>query len=96
MRARHPLSGRKFLFVNAAFTSHIVQLTRAESEALLQFLYRHVEKHLAFQTRIHWTPNTLVFWDNWATQHHAVWDYYPFERWGQRVSAFIGHGPQKA
>ena len=94
--ARHPLSGRKFLFVNAAFTSHIVQLTRAESEALLQFLYRHVEKHLAFQTRVRWTPNTLVFWDNWATQHHAVWDYYPFERWGQRVSAFIGHGPQKA
>ncbi len=90
------MSGRKFLFVNAAFTSHIVQLTRAESEALLQFLYRHVEKHLAFQTRVRWTPNTLIFWDNWATQHHAVWDYYPFERWGQRVSAFIGHGPQKA
>lgn len=94
--ARHPLSGRKFLFVNAAFTSHIVQLTRAESDALLQLLFRHVEKHLSFQAHIRWTPNTMVFWDNWATQHHAIWDYYPFERWGERVSAFIGHGPQKA
>lgn len=93
--ARHPVTGRKLLFVNAAFTSHIVQLTRAESDALLQLLFRHVEKHLSFQTRIHWQPNTLLFWDNWATQHHAVWDYYPFERWGERVSAFIGHGPQK-
>jgi len=93
--ARHPVTGRKFLFVNAAFTSHIVQLTRAESDALLQLLFRHVEKHLSFQTRIHWQPNTLLFWDNWATQHHAVWDYYPYERWGERVSAFIGHGPQK-
>ncbi|PKO92818.1 MAG: taurine dioxygenase [Betaproteobacteria bacterium HGW-Betaproteobacteria-10] len=94
--ARHPLTGRKFLFVNEAFTSHIVQLTRAESDAVLKLLYRHIQKHLSFQTHIRWTPNTLVFWDNWATQHHAIWDYYPFERWGERVSAFIGHGPQKA
>lgn len=93
--ARHPITGRKFLFVNAAFTSHIVQLTRAESDAVLQLLYRHIEKHLSFQTRIHWTPNTLLFWDNWATVHHAVWDYYPYERWGERVSAFLGHGPQR-
>ena len=92
--AVHPVTGRKFLFVNAAFTSHIVQLTRAESDALLQLLFRHVEKHLAFQVRIHWQPDTLLFWDNWATQHHAIWDYYPFERWGERVSAFVGHGPQ--
>ena len=53
-----------------------------------------LEKHLAFQVRIHWQPDTLLFWDNWATQHHAIWDYYPFERWGERVSAFVGHGPQ--
>lgn len=92
---RHPLTGRKFLFVNAAFTTHIPQLTRAESDALLQLLFRHIEKHLSFQARIHWSPNSLVFWDNWATQHHAVWDYYPFERWGERVSAFLDHGPQK-
>lgn len=94
--ARHPLTGKKFLFVNAAFTSHIVQLTRTESDALLHLLFRHIEKLLSFQVRIHWTPNTLLFWDNWATQHHAIWDYYPFERWGERVSAFIGYGPQKA
>lgn len=93
--ARHPLTGRKFLFVNAAFTSHIVQLTRAESDALLQLLFRHIEKHLTFQTRIRWSENALLFWDNWVTQHHAVWDYYPFERWGQRVSAYLDHGPKK-
>jgi taurine dioxygenase len=92
--ARHPLTGRKYLFVNEAFTSHIPQLTRAESDAVLGLLFRHVEKHLAFQARIHWTSNTLVFWDNWATQHHAIWDYYPAERWGERVSAFIGDAPR--
>jgi len=92
--ARHPATGQKFLFVNASFTSHIVQLQRDESQAVLQQLLRHVEKHLSFQVRVHWEPNTLLFWDNWATQHHAVWDYFPQERWGERVSVYLERGPQ--
>jgi taurine dioxygenase len=92
--ARHPVTGQKFLYVNASFTTHIVQLQRDESQAVLQQLFRHVEKHLSFQVRVHWEPNTLLLWDNWATQHHAVWDYFPEERWGERVSACLEHGPQ--
>jgi taurine dioxygenase len=92
--ATHPRTGRKFLYVNASFTSHIVQLTRRESDALLQFLFRHVESQLALQTRVHWQPNSLLVWDNWASQHHAVWDYYPEERWGDRVSVVTGEAPQ--
>ena len=92
--ARHPHSGAKFLFVNEAFTSHIVQLTRSESTAVLEHLYRHIERQLAFQVRVHWEPGTLLFWDNWATQHPAVWDYFPQERWGERVSVLLPHGPQ--
>jgi taurine dioxygenase len=85
----HPRTGRKFLYVNRSFTTHIVQLTRAESDAVLSELFRHVEAQLPFQTRIHWTANALLVWDNWATQHHAVWDYYPEERWGDRVSVVV-------
>lgn len=92
--ARHPLTGRPFLFVNAGFTARIAQLSATESEALLQFLFRHIEQSLIIQTRIHWAQDSLVFWDNWATQHHAVWDYYPYERWGERVSATLGLSPQ--
>lgn len=91
--ARHPRTGRKYLFVNAAFTSHIVQLTRAESDAILTLLFRHVERNLALQARVRWEPNSLLFWDNWATQHHAVWDYFPEDRWGERASILIGSGP---
>lgn len=90
---RHPSTGRKFLYVNEAFTSHIVQLTRPESDAVLALLYRHIEKNLAFQVRVHWQPDTLIVWDNWATQHHAVWDYYPFERFGERVSVYSDLAP---
>jgi taurine dioxygenase len=90
---RHPVTGRKHLFVNRAFTSHIVQLTRTESNALLELLYQHIESHLVFQLRVKWEPHTVLFWDNWATLHQAVWDYYPFERWGERVSAVSGKTP---
>ena len=91
--ATHPRTGRKHLYVNAAFTTHIVQLTREESDALLGLLFRHIERNLAFQTRIRWHPNSLLVWDNWASQHHAIWDYYPFERWGERVSVVTGARP---
>ncbi len=89
----HPRTGRKYLYVNASFTSHIVQLTRPESDALLGLLFRHVERNLAFQTRIRWHPNSLLVWDNWASQHHAIWDYYPHERFGERVSVVTGERP---
>lgn len=92
--ATHPRTGRKYLYVNASFTSHIVQLTRKESDAVLQHLFRHVESQLALQARVQWKPNTLVIWDNWASQHHAIWDYYPEERWGERVSVVTGEAPR--
>lgn len=91
--ARHPVTGRPYLYVNAAFTTHIVQLPRPESDALLGFLARHVERSLALQVRVHWEKDMVLLWDNWAAQHHAVWDYYPFERWGERVSAVPDYGP---
>ena len=36
--------------------------------------------------RVVWEPRTLTFWDNCCTQHHAVWDYYPYSRKAERVS----------
>ncbi|HWA62786.1 MAG TPA: TauD/TfdA family dioxygenase [Caulobacteraceae bacterium] len=89
---RHPETGRKLLFVNRGFTSHIPQLARFESAAVLEMLYRHIETQAALTCRVRWTPNTLVFWDNRCTQHQAIWDYYPLERSGYRVS-IIGERP---
>ena len=83
---RHPGTGRRVLYVNQGFTSHIVGMKRAESEALLHMLYRHIDSTPRLWCRVEWVPNTLVFWDNRCTQHHAVWDYYPHSRYGERVS----------
>ncbi len=72
------------LFVNKGFTSHINELPPAESEAVLGFLYQHVQ-NAYFQVRFRWEPHSVAFWDNRCTQHLAIWDYYPQTRSGFRV-----------
>jgi taurine dioxygenase len=81
----HPVTGRKALFVNRGFTTRIVQLTRPESDALLELLWRHVETP-EFQCRFVWAPDSIAFWDNRCVQHHALFDYWPHRRFGHRVT----------
>jgi len=70
----HPETGCKCLFVNPGFTSHIVGVTKDESQAILELLYRHCTKS-EFQYRHVWQLNDLVIWDNRCTMHYAVMDY---------------------
>ena len=81
----HPVSGRKALYVNRGFTTRVAQLTRPESDALLEFLYQHVETP-EFHCRFRWQVNSVAFWDNRCVQHHAMWDYFPQRRHGHRVT----------
>jgi len=81
----HPESGRQALYVNPSFTRRINGLAAAESRALLDFLFRHQQRP-EFQVRFSWTPNAVALWDNRCTQHFALWDYWPAERKGHRVT----------
>jgi len=82
----HPDTGRKVLFVNSGFTTRIKGLRAWESQALLDSLYNHIATTPRLYARVEWKPNTLTLWDNRCTQHHAVWDYHPHSRYGERVS----------
>lgn len=84
--AVHPVTGRKVLYVNSGFTSHIRDMRAWESRALLDALFKHIATTPKLYGRVEWKPNTLTLWDNRCTQHHAVWDYYPHSRYGERVS----------
>ncbi len=81
----HPVTGRQALFVNSFFTTRILELSKAESDALLAFLFRHIETP-EFSCRFRWAANSVAFWDNRAAQHHALWDYFPHTRSGTRVT----------
>jgi taurine dioxygenase len=81
----HPVTGRKLLFVNQEFTTRIKGLTKLESDALLQMLWRHAETP-EFQCRFRWQKNSVAFWDNRCAQHHAMWDYFPQRRHGYRIT----------
>lgn len=72
---KNPDTGRSSLFVNRGFTTHIPQLTRKESNTLLEFLFNHIETSYNFQYRIKWQPGTVLMWDNLYSQHMAIWDY---------------------
>jgi taurine dioxygenase len=81
----HPVTGRKLLFVNRTFTTRILGVPRDESDAILEYLYRHAANPL-FQCRFRWRPDSIAFWDNRCAQHHAMWDYWPHTRSGARVT----------
>ena len=81
----HPVSGRKALFVSRTFTTHIVQLAKRESHAMLQMIFAHLENP-QFQCRFQWKPGSVAFWDNRCAQHNALWDYYPHSRRALRVT----------
>ena len=81
----HPESGRKGLFVNPLFTASIKGMKPAESAALLNFLYRHIETP-DFSCRFHWRPNSVAMWDNRCTQHRVVADNRTANRRMERVT----------
>jgi len=99
----HPESGEQILYVNEAFTTHLanyatafepwvgVDFKVAEMD-LLRLLLRQATIP-EYQMRLHWTPNTLVIWDNRATQHYAIQDYFPAVRRMMRATV-IGDRPR--
>lgn len=81
----HPVTGKKFINVNSEFTSHINELSKAESRAILDFLVAHCANP-NFGVRWQWTVGDVVLWDERPTHHFAVADYYPQRREVIRVN----------
>lgn len=87
----NPETGRKALFVNPDFTTHVEGVSARESETILRFLYDHMAQP-EFQVRWRWQPHTVAFWDNRWTQHCALADYFPNRRCVRRAT-IAGTGP---
>ena len=81
----HPETGLRALYVNAAFTSHIVGMDKNESDELLKRLYA-TAANPEIQCRFRWTKGAVAFWDNRASQHFAASDYFPARRVMERAT----------
>ncbi len=81
----HPVSGRKALFVNPAFTISFEGWTREESLPLLQYLYAQAMRE-EITCRLQWKPGSLAIWDNRITWHFAKNDYHGERRLMHRIT----------
>ncbi len=82
---RHPISGRKVLYVNSGFTEGIDGWAPAEARALLDFLYEHATQP-QFTYRHRWRQGDVAFWDNRATWHCALDDCFGYARVLHRIT----------
>ena len=80
----HPETGRKLLFVNAAYTVGFEGLTEAESQPLLDYLLAHGHRP-EFTCRFRWAKGSISFWDNRCVKHLAINDSGPYRRHMRRV-----------
>lgn len=77
---RHPESGRRGLYLGRRRNAYLMGLPLAESEALLNALWAHVEKPEFAWTHT-WRVGDLVMWDNRCTMHRRD----PFDPNSRRI-----------
>lgn len=81
----HPISGRRALYVNPAFTLRFEGWSVEESKPLLDYLYRQAARP-EYTCRFRWAPGSVAFWDNRATWHYALNDYHGERRLMHRIT----------
>lgn len=89
----HPVTGRRYLYVNRNFVSYIEGVSPEESKRLTELIVKQSEI-VEYQCRFHWENDSIAFWDNHAVQHYASSDYWPDMRIMERASV-VGHRPFK-
>lgn len=65
---KHPVTGRKSLFLGRRVGAYVHGLTVEESEALLSTLWAHASQP-EFAWYQHWRVGDLMMWDNRCTMH---------------------------
>lgn len=81
----HPVTQKRVLFVNPLFTTRIIGMPESQSDSLLRLLYQHIVEP-EHTCRFRWAPNSIAIWDNRATQHRPINDFWPAHRKMQRIT----------
>lgn len=70
----NPITGRKCLFVDPNYTARFLDVPENESDALLQFLFQHINTP-EFHVRLRWKPGYCAVWHQQVTKHRGVDDF---------------------
>lgn len=70
----HPISGRKALYCNVGYVTHIDGMARTESDGILERLFAH-QLQDKYKWAHLWTEGDVLVWDNIWTMHNAIADY---------------------
>ncbi len=81
----HPVTGRRSLLISPSFTTYIAGVSASESQGILETLFHHCSLP-EYQCRFKWSRGAVAFWDNRATMHYALADYWPAKRLMHRVT----------
>ncbi|MFE3548220.1 TauD/TfdA dioxygenase family protein [Streptomyces kronopolitis] len=81
----HPFTGETVLFTNQVTATHVEGMSVEESRELLDELHR-LPARPEFQCRFAWEEGDIALWDNLATQHYPVADYWPHQRKVERIT----------
>lgn len=70
----HPISGRKALYCTVGYVTKVDHVSKAESDELLGFLFRH-QLQDKYKYKHQWAEGDVLAWDNLWTMHNAIADY---------------------
>jgi len=68
---RDPVTGKKALYVNSIYSERFLDMSEPESDALMRFLFEHVNSP-EFHVNLKWQPGTTAVWEERVTQHRAI------------------------
>ncbi|KAJ3093308.1 hypothetical protein HK100_006696 [Physocladia obscura] len=90
----NPVTGWKGIFVNKGFTKRINELSKDESDIVLEHLFNLTTQNHDLQVRFRWNKNDVAVWDNRSALHTATTDFNTdeFIRFGQRATS-LGERP---
>lgn len=89
---RHPVTGRKALYVSPGITRAIHGLNPAENEALKRQIFEHCLKP-RYCFRYRWQAGDVVAWDNPAMMHSATTKDLPPDRPRTLWRTIVSGGP---
>ena len=90
---KNPVTGRHMLFLNPTYVSRLDGMSEEKSAPILNRIQAHATQP-EFYCRFRWSAGTVAIWDNMATQHFAVNDYFGHRRLMYRTT-FSGPTPRE-